>query len=343
MNVLTHYCISVFITIPNFFSDREEAYPKHSAIYSPLHWLFIFFATFFAWNVVYNLRLTVSSSKYSVILKPESTYSLVSDRNFKSTGTDSSFHNQYFDPHPRQLHQEPEHGSSRLLRQKQQRQPLPSWCGVCHQEKPFRAHHCKICGLCVAKRDHHCYVLGQCIGLNNQGHFILFLLHAGLSLIFSSILLVIHANRQFLEALSFFDVAIGLYYLFPLNLFRWIFLRDFPFYLILISILLGASFLNAVICSAYGLFQFFLVLRDDTWFEFRSGGRKKFSIRDALEAGGISELELGGKTEEGVSVAPRKNPARSLRQCFGRRWFFVPFFPFLLNSFSSRGTRIKEV
>ncbi|KAJ7123716.1 hypothetical protein C8R44DRAFT_980967 [Mycena epipterygia] len=34
--------------------------------------------------------------------------------------------------------------------------PLYRWCARCAIVKPYRAHHCRVCGTCVLKFDHHC-------------------------------------------------------------------------------------------------------------------------------------------------------------------------------------------
>ncbi len=36
------------------------------------------------------------------------------------------------------------------------------WCEKCEQNQPPRAHHCKVCDVCVLKRDHHCFFTGKC-------------------------------------------------------------------------------------------------------------------------------------------------------------------------------------
>ncbi|KAF8920141.1 DHHC palmitoyltransferase-domain-containing protein [Mucidula mucida] len=44
--------------------------------------------------------------------------------------------------------------------------------------KPYRAHHCRICGTCVLKYDHHCPWIGQCVGARNHKFFVNFNLAA---------------------------------------------------------------------------------------------------------------------------------------------------------------------
>eukprot|EP01064_Diplonema_japonicum_P009370 TRINITY_DN16858_c0_g1_i1.p1 TRINITY_DN16858_c0_g1~~TRINITY_DN16858_c0_g1_i1.p1 ORF type:complete len:367 (+),score=37.76 TRINITY_DN16858_c0_g1_i1:57-1103(+) len=41
-------------------------------------------------------------------------------------------------------------------------------CVPCEAYKPFRAHHCRKCNVCVLRYDHHCPWVGQCIGFRNH-------------------------------------------------------------------------------------------------------------------------------------------------------------------------------
>ncbi|KAI6025458.1 zf-DHHC-domain-containing protein [Pisolithus marmoratus] len=51
-----------------------------------------------------------------------------------------------------------------------------SRCRKCHDTRPERAHHCRVCNHCVLKFDHHCPVrINQCVGLYNERHFVLFM------------------------------------------------------------------------------------------------------------------------------------------------------------------------
>ncbi|EIN05184.1 zf-DHHC-domain-containing protein [Punctularia strigosozonata HHB-11173 SS5] len=44
--------------------------------------------------------------------------------------------------------------------------------------KPYRAHHCRLCGTCILRYDHHCPWIGQCVGAFNHKFFLVFLLWA---------------------------------------------------------------------------------------------------------------------------------------------------------------------
>ncbi|KAJ6625954.1 DHHC palmitoyltransferase-domain-containing protein [Mycena sp. CBHHK59/15] len=49
--------------------------------------------------------------------------------------------------------------------------PQHRWCTKCEILKPYRAHHCRVCGTCVLKFDHHCPWIGQCVGAQNHKFF----------------------------------------------------------------------------------------------------------------------------------------------------------------------------
>ena len=50
-------------------------------------------------------------------------------------------------------------------------------CRKCKALKPPGAHHCKICGSCVARMDHHCPWVNNCVGAGNHKQFMLFLFY----------------------------------------------------------------------------------------------------------------------------------------------------------------------
>ncbi|KAJ7161116.1 DHHC palmitoyltransferase-domain-containing protein [Mycena filopes] len=52
--------------------------------------------------------------------------------------------------------------------------PPHRWCSRCSIVKPYRAHHCRICGTCILKFDHHCPWIGQCVGARNHKFFLNF-------------------------------------------------------------------------------------------------------------------------------------------------------------------------
>nr|KAG5690892.1 hypothetical protein BaRGS_028924 [Batillaria attramentaria] len=71
-----------------------------------------------------------------------------------------------------------------------ERKSVPYWswvkCVICQRLRPPRCHHCVLCKCCILKRDHHCYLTGACIGLNNQRHFIVFLVYAVVGCVFGT-------------------------------------------------------------------------------------------------------------------------------------------------------------
>lgn len=48
-----------------------------------------------------------------------------------------------------------------------------TWCKTCGRNRPERAHHCVICGICVMRMDHHCPWIGNCVGWGNHKYFVL--------------------------------------------------------------------------------------------------------------------------------------------------------------------------
>ncbi|KAJ6554392.1 DHHC palmitoyltransferase-domain-containing protein, partial [Mycena capillaripes] len=52
--------------------------------------------------------------------------------------------------------------------------PPHRWCSRCSIVKPYRAHHCRVCGTCILKFDHHCPWIGQCVGARNHKFFLNF-------------------------------------------------------------------------------------------------------------------------------------------------------------------------
>jgi hypothetical protein len=55
-------------------------------------------------------------------------------------------------------------------------------CKWCSKYKPDRAHHCRVCRMCILKMDHHCPWIYNCVGWRNIKYFYLLLLYSVLSL-----------------------------------------------------------------------------------------------------------------------------------------------------------------
>lgn len=65
---------------------------------------------------------------------------------------------------------------------------IPTPCNRCNGRfRPPRAHHCRICNICVRKMDHHCPVVGNCVGWGNYKFFFLLLLYSSILCTFGSI------------------------------------------------------------------------------------------------------------------------------------------------------------
>ncbi|CAA6666553.1 unnamed protein product [Spirodela intermedia] len=79
------------------------------------------------------------------------------------------------------------------------------YCGKCSSYKPPRSHHCRVCRRCVLKMDHHCLWINNCVGYANYKPFIIFVLNATISSIYSVVVFVgniLHNDHKFIERAS---------------------------------------------------------------------------------------------------------------------------------------------
>ncbi|KAK8632960.1 hypothetical protein V6N13_013816 [Hibiscus sabdariffa] len=64
------------------------------------------------------------------------------------------------------------------------------YCQKCSHFKPPRAHHCRVCKICVLRMDHHCIWIHNCVGHANYKVFFVFVVYAAIACIYSLVLLV---------------------------------------------------------------------------------------------------------------------------------------------------------
>ncbi|KAK8330324.1 hypothetical protein V6Z12_A11G388400 [Gossypium hirsutum] len=64
------------------------------------------------------------------------------------------------------------------------------YCQKCSHFKPPRAHHCRVCKICVLRMDHHCTWINNCVGHANYKVFFVFVVYAVIACIYSLVLLV---------------------------------------------------------------------------------------------------------------------------------------------------------
>ncbi len=82
---------------------------------------------------------------------------------------------------------------------------LNNHCGKCDFNRPQRAHHCKICGVCNLKMDHHCPWILNCVGEKNEKYFFLFLIYSIIGCLISTILTFDYFLKNFNQSKNFYN------------------------------------------------------------------------------------------------------------------------------------------
>lgn len=70
------------------------------------------------------------------------------------------------------------------------------YCDNCSTYKPPRAHHCQVCKRCVLRMDHHCLWINNCVGFSNYKPFVMFILYAAISCIYSMVVIMNSALQK---------------------------------------------------------------------------------------------------------------------------------------------------
>ncbi|KAJ3809767.1 zf-DHHC-domain-containing protein [Lentinula aff. lateritia] len=103
--------------------------------------------------------------------------------------------------------------------------PEYRYCSRCLLLKPYRAHHCRLCGTCVLKYDHHCPWIGQCVGARNQKYFVNFNLATAIFTAYTLSTFIVYTvrssnNNEDLDPQQILITALsGLFFIFTITLF----------------------------------------------------------------------------------------------------------------------------
>ncbi|GAW06737.1 zf-DHHC-domain-containing protein [Lentinula edodes] len=103
--------------------------------------------------------------------------------------------------------------------------PEYRYCSRCLLLKPYRAHHCRVCGTCVLKYDHHCPWIGQCVGARNQKYFVNFNLATAMFTSYTLSTFIVYTvrssnNNEDLDPQQILITALsGLFFIFTITLF----------------------------------------------------------------------------------------------------------------------------
>ncbi|KAK3595654.1 hypothetical protein CHS0354_026869 [Potamilus streckersoni] len=146
-------------------------------------------------------------------------------------------------------------------------------CLSCNISRPPRCYHCPMCYTCILKRDHHCFFARTCIGLNNQRHFIVFLVWASLGTTYASLHFIYYFLTVYWSHVSILDVFA------PFTLIRWIFGYSS---LYLTHTMLTATFLIffVFLSTTFLINQVELITKGITTFESKVIDRGKIKVTD---------------------------------------------------------------
>jgi len=142
-------------------------------------------------------------------------------------------------------------------------------CLDCTIYVPPRAHHCPLCQHCIADRDHHCFFTASSVGRDNRRHFIALCVDCAVGTADAT-----HVAFQYVRA--FHGDGGYLYSLFPIAVVRWIIGWQTGSCVLYVGFtyMCALSFLGA---AAVAVWQFFLVARGQTLYEFVKGSFRSSS------------------------------------------------------------------
>ena len=188
--------------------------------------------------------------------------------------------------------------------------PSPSFCNSCKMMRPARAHHCRICKVCILQYDHHCPWVNNCIGHNNYRSFVLLVFYIMAGCTYGVCMLGIDfylmmKNRIEVFGWSIFGAEYGTG------------LLDLPFPWILWKDYVADGYIDRdiVLRAAFPLMFFVGLIM--YWF-------LGYHIRIILS--GFTTLEDMSRPQSGTLNPFDDGPQNNLKQVLGRSWIrlFIP-------------------
>ncbi len=149
---------------------------------------------------------------------------------------------------------------------------LPSdweYCSLCEMFTPPRSHHCSICSCCVLKHDHHC-VFARCIGFRNQRRFIVFSTYSTLASCYAIVNIYLYLEKVTQTSLLSWH---GYQYFPTTAIISWI-IGSISAYDFLLIMLLNITFLVFILSVFYLIWQWVLVIRGQTSYEYMTKNHK---------------------------------------------------------------------